>query len=217
MSQATLSDMMGLWIGAALSLCIYSFLYRDNPLYRLAEHIFVGVSAGYYMCIGYWQVLKPNLLDKLAVGEYRYIIAAVLGIMLLARLWPKYSWLGRWPLAFIVGMSAGYNILYTMQAQVLTQLQASIVPLWGNDSWSITLQNWILIMGLLCCLSYFYFSVEHKGVIFGTASRLGIWVLMIAFGASFGYTVMARISLLVGRVIYFQDVWQQTMHWLGIS
>jgi hypothetical protein len=29
---------------------------------------------------------------------------------------------------------------------------------------------------------------------------VGIWVLMVAFGASFGYTVMARISLLIGRV-----------------
>ena len=209
-------DVFGLWIGAALSLCIFSFLYRDNPFYRLAEHIFVGVSAGYYMCTGYWQVLQPNLIARLQDGDWRYAIAAVLGGMLLMRLWPKYAWVGRWPLAFMVGIYAGYNIVYTMQAQVLAQVSDTIVSLWNNPDWTATLKNWIILVGVLTSLAYFYFSVEHKGVI-GQAARVGVWVLMITFGATFGYTVMARVSLLVGRVMYFQDVWTHTARWLGIS
>ncbi len=216
MEATTWGDMLGLWVGALLSLCIFSFLYKDNPLYKLAEHIFVGVSAGYWMCIGYWQVLEPNLIERLRQGDYRYAIAGLLGLMLLSRLWPKYSWIGRWPLAFVVGIFAGYNIVYTMQAQILTQLESTILPLWGNADWTITLQNWLLVLGVLCSLTYFYFSLEHKGVIMGTASRIGIWVLMVAFGATFGYTVMARVSLLVGRVIYFQDVWDKTARWFGL-
>ena len=215
METTTLNTIIGLWTGAALSLCIYSFLYKDNRFYKLAEHIFIGVSAGYCMCIGYWQILKPNLIDRLQQGQHVYYLAAILGIMLLTRLSHKYAWMGRWPLAFIVGMSAGNNIVYTMDAQILSQLRSAIVPLWGNADWSVTLQNWIMVVGLICCLSYFFFSIEHKGPIFGRLPRAGIWVLMVAFGASFGYTVMARVSLLVGRVMYFQDIWHTTLHWLG--
>lgn len=215
MTELTLGTMLGLWIGAFLSLCIFSFLYKDNPFYKLAEHIFVGVSAGYWMCTGYWQVIKPNLIGRLEQGDWRYLIAAALGLMLLARLNSKFSWIGRWPLAFMVGIFAGYNIVYTMQAQVLKQLEATLVPLWGNASWQTTAVNWLLLIGVLTGLLYFYFSAEHKGIILGPASKVGIWVLMAAFGASFGYTVMARISLLIGRVMYFQDVWDKTVRFFG--
>ena len=62
----------------------------------------------------------------------------------------------------------------------------------------------IIVIGSICGLAYFYFSAEHRGV-FGGAAKLGIWILMIGFGATFGYTVMARISLLIGRLNYLID------------
>ena len=63
---------------------------------------------------------------------------------------------------------------------------------------------------------YFYFSVPHKGIVFGTGARVGIWVLMIALGASFGYTVMARISLLIGRMLFFRDeFWPMILQTVG--
>lgn len=217
MESASLNQMIGLWVGAFLSLCIFSFLYKDNPFYRFAEHVFVGVSAGYWMSVGYWQVIHPNLIGKLQAGDWRYVLAGLLGLMLVMRLVPKYSWVGRWPLAFMVGIFAGYNIVYTMQAQILQQLEATLVPLWGNADWQTTAVNWILVVGVITSLVYFYFSLEHQGPIFGTASRMGIYVLMVAFGASFGYTVMARVSLLIGRVMYFQDVWARTLQWFGFG
>ena len=72
------------------------------------------------------------------------------------------------------------------------------------------LTNWVIFLGVMSGLVYFFFSKEHTGL-FGKASRFGIWVLMITFGASFGYTVMGRVSLLVGRITFlFRD-------WLGIT
>jgi len=209
----SLSQVVGFWVGGFLTLCVFSFLYKDNVFYKLAEHIFVGVSAGYWMCIGFWQVLYPNLWGKLQAGDWRYALAAILGLMLVARLVPRIAWVGRWPLAFMVGIFAGFNIVYTMQAQVLKQVEATLVPLWGNPDVATTVLNWILVLGVLTGLMYFYFSVEHKGPVFGTAARIGIGVLMIAFGAAFGYTVMARVSLLIGRVMYLQDVWGRTLEY----
>ncbi|MCR4784476.1 MAG: hypothetical protein K6A35_08195 [bacterium] len=213
----SLSDMLGMWIGACLALFVFSFLYKDNPFYKLAEHIFVGVAAGYTMCMGYWQVIQPNLIAKLQAGDWRYLIAAVLSLMLLTRLSDKYAWLSRWPLAFMVGIFAGYNIVYTMQAQVLKQLEATILPLWNCQSWQELCQNLIVVVGVLTGLMYFYFSKEHKGTLWGKAARVGIWGLMITFGAAFGYTVMARISLLIGHVMYLQDVWRATLQFFGLG
>ena len=66
--------------------------------------------------------------------------------------------------------------------------------------------NFVIFVGVICGLVYFFFSKEHTGL-FGKASRLGIWILMLTFGASFGYTVMGRISLLVGRITFLFRDW----------
>jgi hypothetical protein len=64
----------------------------------------------------------------------------------------------------------------------------------------------ISVVAIMAALCYFYFSKEHKGA-FGRFSRVGIWVLMITFGAGFGYTVMGRIALLVGRIEFLLVDW----------
>ena len=212
------------WIGALLTLAILSFLYKDNVLYKFAEHLFVGVSAAYWMVIGIWGTLFPNLIAKIyppgvkfvlpslanREPEYHYIIAAVLGIILLLRLFPKIGWVSRWALAFIVGTTAGLNLIRYLRSDFIGQVQNSMIPLVvmqdGALNFLESFSNIIIVGGLLCGLVYFFFSKEHKGA-FGAASRIGVWILMVTFGAGFGYTVMARISLLVGRFQYLLGDW----------
>ena len=202
----TFDQILGLWTAGFLTVCVFSFLFGDNPFYKFAEHVYVGVSAGYWMCLGYWGTIVPQVQEPLMKGEFKALIPLALGVMLLFQLHPKFSWVGRWPLCFLVGLYAGLNIVLTMQAQLLEQVYASINPLWGATMpWSQIAVNWILVVGLFTGLIYFYFSVPHEGLFFGGAARVGIWVLMIALGASFGYTVMARVSLLIGRVQFFSD------------
>ena len=64
----------------------------------------------------------------------------------------------------------------------------------------------IVVIGVLSTLIYFYFSHEHKGAL-GVTAKVGIWFIMIAFGAHFGYTVMGRVSLLIGRVQFLVEDW----------
>ncbi len=64
-AQFSLSRTIGVWVAALLTLCVFSFLYRDNPFYKLAESIFVGVSAAYWMVVAFWDVLVPNLFAKI--------------------------------------------------------------------------------------------------------------------------------------------------------
>ncbi len=217
-------DIIGTWIAALLTVFIFSFLYEDNPLYKLAEHIFVGVSAGYWMAIVYRNTIKPNLIDNVAMGinslakgppmwdKLSYIIAGILGVLLIMKLVPSINWIARWPLSFMVGISSGLGIVLTMEAMVLKQIDATVVNLIirnvdNSIYWPDTIRHWLIVIGVVCGLIYFYFSIEHKGILFGTTSRIGIFVLMMAFGAAFGYTVMARVSLLIGRMLFFRDQW----------
>ena len=70
--------------------------------------------------------------------------------------------------------------------------------------WIGTLTALVIVFGLLAALIYFFFSVEHKGFL-GQVSKGGIWILMITFG----YTVMGRIALLVGRMEFTFVDWLQ--------
>lgn len=218
---------LGLWIAAFFTLAIFSFLYRDNPFYRAAEAVVVGVSAGYWMVVGFWDVLVPNLFGKIlpeviqatampglsgpeAERNLSYLIPLVLGVMLLWRLSPRGAWISRWPLAFIIGTTAGLRMIAFLHGDFLAQIRNSILPLvvinQGAFDFSASLTNLIVVVGVLCCLTYFFFSFEHKGVV-GGAAKVGIWILMITFGAAFGYTVMGRIALLAIRLEFLLDDW----------
>ncbi|MEA3296939.1 MAG: hypothetical protein U9R56_03665, partial [candidate division Zixibacteria bacterium] len=230
-------------ISAFLTLAIFSFLYKDNPFYKFAEHLFVGVSAAFWMSQAFWSTIVGNLLPRLSEGisiffmvpyqpsvwNITYWIPVIFGVLLLMRLSDNYGWLSRWPLAFIVGTTAGLNFVRYLRSDFIVQISSTFVPLLGREphqwqgvghffsnldvsatgQFAAMISSWVIFLGVFCGIIYFFFSKEHTGM-FGRASRVGIWILMITFGASFGYTVMGRISLLVGRITFlFRD-------WLGI-
>ena len=225
---------LGLWVSALMSIFILSFLYDDNPFYKFAESLFIGVSAAYAAVLGVWEQLVKNLLTVLlpdlaaklvegfdpasvdTTGRVVGVLSLILGVMLLMRLSPKGAWLSRWPLALIVGWTAGTNLVLFLQSDFINQIKPTLVPLIVfNENpetgaqmmmWMTSLSNTVLVFGVLVVLIYFFFSVEHKGF-FGGASKGGIWVLMLTFGAAFGYTVMGRIALLVGRMEFLFDDW----------
>lgn len=179
-----------------------------NPWMLNWQTQLVGNQFGSQFSFIFWFAVKVFLF---------YIFPAILGLMMISRVFPNAAWLSRFPLATIVGYGSGIVIVTTLHASVLEQIKASFVsfaPLFhmkGVD-WSVIAQSandFLLVLGLCCAIIYFYFSAEHKGVILGPASNFGIWVLMITFGASFGYTVMARISLLIGRFQFLLGDWMQ--------
>ncbi|MEO0086646.1 MAG: hypothetical protein ABIK77_06845 [candidate division WOR-3 bacterium] len=191
-------NIIGTWLAATLTLAIFSFLYKDNPFYKLAEHIYVGVSAGFWVIYVWSFDIKPMLIDRFmtATGIEKWIllIPAILGVLMLTRWFPKTAWISRIPLSFTIGIGAGLGVTASIQGFLIPQIGATLLPL-------TTINNILLVIGVISTIIYFYFSKEFKGA-WKFFSRLGIIFIMVAFGASFGYTVMARISLLIGR-IYF--------------
>ena len=218
------TEVIGIWLAALLTLAIYSFLYGDNPVYKVAEHIFVGVSAAYGAALTYHLAIipklynplfRPDLVPDIDEPQYILIIPGLLGLLIFSRFIPRYDWLSRWPIAFIMGLYAGLSIPRVIQTNILQQMQATIAPVLPVDAGGQYLlfsgfENLLLIVGVVCTLAYFYFSLPHRGVM-GGLSRVGIWFLMIGFGAGFGNTVMARISLLIGRIQFLLYEWLPTI------
>jgi hypothetical protein len=239
-----ISTNVGYWIAAFFTVGIASFLYKDNPFYKFCESVFVGISAGYWFVMLYFENLLPKLFDSLGISymfgfwdekgaihdilsgrwniDILHILALVLGIMMLMRLIPNIGWISRWPLSVIVGSTAGLWMVTYFQSNFLSQLQKTVIPLFNMNRinalatmegsipfdayFAAYLGNLVLVVGTLTGLIYFYFSKEHKGVL-GGAAKVGIYFLMITFGASFGYTVMSRMSLLIGRLYFLFGDW----------
>ena len=228
---------VGVWLAALLTLAVFSFLASDNPAYKLAESIFVGVSAGYVMVAGFWDQLVQNLFARLmpvtayqlgvanldgaeTEPQWLYLVPLAMGLMMLWQLAPRGGWIARWPLAFFIGATAGIKITASFESDFLRQIQQTLLPLVAilYDGAGATrsvdfvasvqqsVRNTCIVFGVLTSLTYFFFSVEHRGVV-GAASRIGIFVLMITFGAGFGYTVMGRIVLLTQRFEFLFFEW----------
>lgn len=198
----------GAWCAAGMTLCVFSFLYEDNPLFKAAEHLFTGIALGYFLTILTFNTFMPKIYDPLSQGQILRLIPTLIGVLMLTRLHPRYTHYSRMGFAFIMGYTSGLTIPAAIVTRFLKQLEGSIQPLVSRSggaldlSWTAVthgLSVFIGVVGLLSVLIYFFFSTEHKGVL-KTISKVGIYFIMIYLGAAFGTTVMGRFSLLYGRL-----------------
>lgn len=197
---------LGAWVAVGLTIFVFSFLYRDNPLFKIAENLFIGVSVGYSLTINIFNVWIPKVYNPLSIGDFSPLFPSILGICLLTRFIPKISWVSRFGFAFIVGYGAGLAIPATTATSFVTQIEGTVAPLFGSSGkldlsgpglWN-SFSVFVLAVGVVATLFYFFFSIEHKGAV-QKISKVGIYFLMVYFGAAFGTTVMGRFALLYGR------------------
>lgn len=210
-------NLIGIWVAAFLTLSIYSVLYRDNPFYRFAEHLFVGVSVGYGIVLSIYQGFIPfawNPFIAAVTGEsasgFIKLIPICIGLLFFARLSPRHTWLIRYPIAILIGFGAGVAIPNVLRANIFEQTRGTIAPF--AEIAAGTLSGWgifeavLMVVGVICTLTYFFFSVEHRGPV-KWLSKVGIAFLMIGFGSAFGNTVMGRVALLIQRVDFLLNDW----------
>ncbi|MGH7206450.1 MAG: hypothetical protein ACREI2_09615 [Nitrospiraceae bacterium] len=222
--------LLGAWVATGLTLFIFTFLYQDNPLFKLAEHLYVGVSVGYTIVKAYDTVLIRLIYEPMVKqGDWSLLIPLGIGTLMLARYIPKATWLSRIAFAFIVGVGSGLAIPRIISSFILKQVEDTVRPLvsivQGIPTFTYNLldptsnlNTIVLLIGVVSVLFYFFFSIEHTGPV-RVAARTGILFLMVAFGAAFGYTVMARMSLLIGRlsdlIEYADPKYGRASLWLG--
>ena len=202
MNEPTWTVLAWQGLAAVMTLAIFSFLLGDNPIYKFAERFWVGITTGYWTMLLFHTSFKDKVWEPIVHHhQWYYLIPTLLGILMWFRLSPKQGWLSRFALAFYIGISTGVFIPLAFKTGVFLQVEGTIRPLTA----SLAGLNYLLsLIGLICSLAYFFFSKPHTGP-YAVMSKVGIYTLMIGFGAGFGLTVMGRVALLVQRVVFLRD------------
>ena len=125
---------LGILIGIALTLCVFSFLYRDNPFYTFAEHLFVGLAAGYGIVVqiqdGFigtiWESLELSINQGKTLETILTLIPALVGLLFFTQFAPNTSWLVRIPFAITIGYGAGIAIPAAVEQDIFKHVHSTI-------------------------------------------------------------------------------------------
>ena len=208
-----MAHLIGVWVAAVLTLMAYSFLVRDNPLFRLAEHLLVGTALGYAALVVMERVLLPSVnavvFDLFAnpVSRVMTALGIVWGLLLLSWLIRPVRWLASWSLGILFGVGAALAIGGAVVGTLLPQMQATLLPLGGSS----ILDNLVIVILVLTGLTYFFFVVRRDrplGRVIQGFSRVGRWGLMVSLGTLLGTRALSLLNALVERV-HFLGRWLQ--------
>jgi len=186
---------LAVYLSALCVVSMLSFVWKENPLYRLMEHIFVGLAAGQAVAAAY-AVIQTSCITPVSQGSVWLVIPALLGCMLYLRYTKQSAWLARIPSSMLLGIGLGVGTSAAIASDVVAQIRATLLPL---NSFT----NVVLIVGLLTTLSYFLFTVfaasNSRNSYVSLLPATGQLVMMVFFGAQVGNVVSGRLSMLVAK------------------
>ena len=214
-------DLVAGILGFIFTLLIFSYLLGDNPLFRVAIYIFIGVSSGYIAAVALWQVIIPRLLYPLyfAITSGDMVTTVVLAVPLLAGVlllvFPRQSGLGQVVMAFLVGVGAAVTIagalIGTLIPQLLGTINAFDMTAFAGKGLPALVEPLstagIILIGTVLTLAYFHFSARPK--VDGSTRRLGLieflaWggraIIGIALGAIYAGVYAAALTALIERI-----------------
>jgi hypothetical protein len=206
-------------ISCLLTIMVLSYLVGDNPLFRVAVYIFIGVSAGYVGAVALYQVLIPKVLMPLINSPAEnlpiLIVPLILSVLLLAKIFPRYGWLGGASMAFMVGVGAAVAIAGAIIGTLVPQFIATIEPfdLGGIGGIGLTMERFaegtVILVGTVTTLAYFHFGVKSSGQGAGTRNPImsimgliGQFFIAVTFGVLFTGAYAAAVSALIGRMYF---------------
>lgn len=202
-------------IAVVLTLLVLSRIAGDNPLFRAAQYVFVGVSLGYAFVVIYFEVLRPAIaqLDfSNPAGATLQLVPFLLGLLLLPRLTNRQnvSWLANIPLSLIFGVGAALALGGALVGTLFPQLVDSARPL--GSSIGEQIGNVVLSIGVVLTLMYFYFTVPREsglGRVVSGGGKIGRWLIIIAFGFFFAGALLTYLNALNER-LQFIVAWAQS-------
>lgn len=215
------------------TLAIFSFLYKENGVYRFFEHFYIGIATSYGIIETIRSILYPKVLvsllgsdivvypDGSLSSEYNnynllWLLPMSFGLLYYSLLTKKHRWLAQLVIGCQLGYAAGLSFKGTF-IDLMPQIFDSYRPLYVPNSYLDTISNIIFVITLFSTLSYFFFTfkrIDHRtgalsfsAQFLSVCSGLGRWMMMGCFGAFFGSTIMARMALLIERLQFLINTW----------
>ena len=210
-------DFVGSIAGFILTLMIFSYLFGDNDLFRLASHILVGVSAGFVVVVAWYNVIWPQLLLLLWSGDTTerglLVIPFVMSFMLIAKASPRFSILGTPVMAYLVGVGAATAVGGAVLGTLIPQIQGLINQVdWRANALNagpdlvLFMNGIIFLIGAVTTLIYFQFSAKSRGNFSAQRSPWIEWIaqigqvfITITLGVLFAGVYLAALAALVER------------------
>jgi hypothetical protein len=210
-----LSNDINVWISALLVLAVFSVLYKENVVYRIAESVFIGVSTGYFFCLWYFSIIKPAVEDLFA-GQWHLIFPIVTGILILILRNGKMSEILKIPASFLAAIFVSVTMVIYFRAYILDMVSASIMPLVvfaedGTIRWDMTINAMVSITGTVSVLIFFVARKYPDAKMIRGYAEVGRFYILVAIGTSLGYTLFSRILIFAGRFDFLIS------QWLGIG
>lgn len=203
-------EVIGQWVAFILTLIVFSYLIKDNFLYRLALHVLIGVAAGYAFLVSYKAVIEKKLFLPLLQDPQTnvgLIVPLILGLLLLTKLLPRAGWLGNLSLAFLFGVGAGLAVGGAVAGTLWPQVKASMLSLNPVQvGFGKAIDNLIILVGTLSALFYFYFTGTRRRKVLKAWVSLGKVFIMMAFGALFATGLVTFLTLLASRIKFLLEV-----------
>jgi hypothetical protein len=221
--DTNLVDLAGTVVAVVLTLMVFSYLLGDNVLYRLAEHIFVGVAIGYAVVVAFHAILASKLFSPMvkAIGEGDWqqllllAIPLVLGLLLLLKPLRPTRWLGNLSLAYLLGVGAALAISGALLGSLLPQVNATADVTHYTTRWGTALgllSGIVVLIGTIGVLIHFPFGAGQESglsrlrdILVKSWGGVGRWFILIAFSAILATTFVSRLSLLIGRIQFLLD------------
>ncbi len=201
----------GIWIGALMTIGIFSLGFKYNKFYKFCEYTFVGLAVSYSFVLN-WDNVNRIALAGIKSGKIYLLIPIIAGVMLYSRFTPKYKWVSAYPLAILVGVGTAVAIRGKIYADIIKGIAATAKPFFGPGDPITYINNMIFVVLFLSGLIFFIFTIPiQKGKPGRLIQKIGRFGLMLNFGALIGNTVATRYTFLIGRLQFL------LYEWLGLA
>ena len=215
------------FIGLILTLLVLSYLIGDNPLFRFAIYLFIGVSSGYAAFAAWQFVLWPKLFSPIFSqfgninGLIMLLVPLVLSLSLLAKLSPRTSWMGNFAMAVLVGVGAATAVGGALMGTLVPQAEAAMNEFdlgsaTGSEVLVRLIQATIMFFGTILTLAAFHFttgrapdgSAKKNGFLNGLG-QAGRVFISITLGVLFAGVYMASLTAMIERLSSLIDFTRQ--------
>lgn len=209
-------DLIGAFFGFTLTIFVLSYAWGENPLFRIAMHLFVGVSAGYIAIVTIHNIILPQLFFPFIHGNRSEVILAVLYLipsaLILTKISPQLSKLGNPAMAILVGIGAAAAIGGSVFGTIFPQLSASI-QVYQTQNF---INAGVIILGTLTTLIFFHFSSRGTqsdkplGKFIHSIGWIGQIFIALTFGALFTGAYYSALTAMIERLssiwTFIQDI-----------
>lgn len=205
-------------IGLILTLMVFSYLIGDNLLFRIAIYLFIGVASGYAAAVVIHYVLLPKVFDPILTLSdplqlALILVPLILSVSLLAKLFPRISWVGSFAMALLVGVGAATAVGGAVVGTLIPQARASMDALnfrsAGSSSGAVfqVIEGSVMLIGTILTLTYFQFSAKRsadgsvkRNAILEFLAWLGRIFIAVTFGVLFAGVYMAALTAMIERL-----------------